>query len=120
MNNSLRRRVMARIYLEYTKNIFTEYPDYIMFFLFMAVSFTFVSVRNVLENIPKDNLINAFNFFVVAVKNTTWIIQALIAGFVARVSVAGAMLVYKSVKNIDTSWWISKFGFNSDTENSSL
>jgi hypothetical protein len=92
MNNilDLKKRVMARIYIMYAKNIFMEYPDYFMLLLFVIVSFTLVSIHNVLANIPKDNPINIFNFLVIALKNTSWIIQVLIAGFF------GIRLTYKN------------------------
>jgi hypothetical protein len=98
MNNilDLKKRVMARIYIMYAKNIFMEYPDYFMLLLFVIVSFTLVSIHNVLANIPKDNPINIFNFLVIALKNTSWIIQVLIAGFFVRVIVSGIRLTYKN------------------------
>ena len=88
---------MARIYLEYTKNIIFEHPDYFMFAFFIAVALTLVSIHDVLINIPKDSFPHAFNFFVYALRNTSWIMQTLIAGFFIRVIVSGAILAYKSV-----------------------
>jgi len=111
MNNSLKRRIMARIYFEYTKNTFREYPDYFMFALFVAVVFTFVSLHDVLNNLPKDNFPGAFNFLVVAVRDTSWFIQIMIAGFLIRVAITGYKLIHKNVKNINLNWVTSKLRY---------
>ncbi len=105
---SLKRRIMARIYFEYTKNMVFEYPDYFMLAIFIITSFTLISIIDVLNNIPKDNFPHAFNFFIYALRDTSWIIQALIAGFFIRVIVAGSALTYK---NINTDWIVSKFRY---------
>jgi hypothetical protein len=104
-NNNLKRRIMARIYFEYTKNTFLEYPDYFMFALFLVTSFTMVSIRNVLINIPKDSFPHAFSFLMMAIRGTDLVIQMLIAGFLVRVVIGSAMLAYK---NINTRWPIAK------------
>ena len=102
---------MARVYFEYTKNTLLEYPDYFMFAFFVATIFMFVSIRDVLINIPKDSLPNLFNFLVAALRNTSWIIQALIVGFLLRVSIVGSRLIYKNVRNVNTGWVMSKFRY---------
>jgi hypothetical protein len=111
---NLKRRVMARVYLEYVKSTFMEYPDYFMFGLFVLTSFVLIlvheiSVNDVLNNMPKDNFSSTLNFFWVAIWNTSWIIQALIAGFFIRVIVGGSISTYKSIKNINSDWtnWIT-------------
>jgi len=105
MNNSLKRRIMARIYFEYTKNTFMEYPDYFMFALFMVSSFMLVSFHDVLINIPKDSFPHTFAFFVSALKNTSLVLQILIAGFFIRVIALGSVLTYK---NIGAKWSLTK------------
>lgn len=105
MNSNLKRRIMARVYLQYTKSIFFEYPDYFMFGLFVITSFALVSVPHVLANMPKNNLLSIFNFFLAALLKTRWIIQVLIIGFFIRAIVGSAMLVYK---NIEARWFIEK------------
>lgn len=99
---------MARIYFEYTKNTFIQYPDYFMFALFIATSFMLVSTRDVLNNIPKDSFPHVFNFLVVALRNTSLAIQILITGFFVRVLVGSSILVYKN-RNMGTKWLTSKF-----------
>jgi hypothetical protein len=99
MNSNLKRRIMAHVYLRYAQSTFLEYPDYFMFGLFVVVSFTMISVHNVITNMPKDNLFSIFNFFLAAVLKTSWIIQMLIIGFFVRTIVAGAMLAYKNLNN---------------------
>jgi hypothetical protein len=98
MNNilDLKKRVMSRIYIIYAKNIFMEYPDYFMLLLFMVVFFTLNSASHILANMPKDNLANVFNFSVVALEKTDWIIQALIVGFLIRVVFVASKLTYKN------------------------
>lgn len=96
---------MARIYLEYTKNAFMEYPDYFMFALFMVTSFMLVSFRDVLINIPKDGFPHAFAFFVSALRDTSVILQILIGGFFVRVIALSTKLTYK---NINTKWPLAK------------
>jgi len=113
MSNNLKRRIMARIYFEYIKNIFLEYSDYFMFALFLVISFMLISIQDVLVNIPKDNFSNIFNFFIVALRNTSWVIQALIAGFIIRITIAGSKLTYKNMKNsnINADWIMTKLKY---------
>jgi hypothetical protein len=99
LNNNLRRRVMARIYFEYTKNVLWEYPDYFMFAIFVVTAFTMVSIRDVLMNLPKDNFSNIFNFLVAALRSTNVLIQILIVGFFVRVIVGGSILAYKNISS---------------------
>jgi hypothetical protein len=99
---------MARIYMEYTKNAFVEHPDYFMLALFIIISFVMISIGDVLTNIPKNNFPSAFTFFVSALKGTSWIIQALIAGFFIRVIVSGIKVVHK---NIGDRLSIAKFKY---------
>lgn len=111
---NLKRRVMARVYLEYIKSTFMEYPDYFMLGLFVLTSFALVlvheiSVNDVLNNMPKDNLSSTFDFLWVALWNTSWIIQALIAGFFIRVIIGGSISAYKNIKDTSSNWtnWVS-------------
>jgi hypothetical protein len=106
MNNnlSLKRKIMARIYFEYTKNILSEYPDYFMFALFVITSFTLVSVRDVFINFRNtigSNFFSTFNFAFAALRDTSWIIQILIAGFFARIAFLG---IRKTYKNLNIGW----------------
>ena len=108
MNSNLKRRVLVRIYLEYAKNTFLDYPDYFMFGLFVVTSFTLVSVRDVLiniSNLPITDLSYDFNFFMVALLNTSLIIQVLIAGFFVRTILISIKFGYK---NISSKWFLSK------------
>jgi hypothetical protein len=109
MNNNLKRRIMAHVYFEYTKNTFLTHPDYFMFTLFLVTSFALVSIRNVLINIPKDSFPHVFGFLVVAVRNTSLVIQILVVGFFVRIIVGSSMLVYKNRNNIDFKWLTSRF-----------
>lgn len=87
---------MARIYLQYTKNTFLEYPDYFMLALFLAISFVLVSISDVLSNLPKDSFPHAFNFLIIALRNTSLVLQILIVGFFVRVAVSVALFTYKN------------------------
>ena len=104
-NNTLKSKVMARVYVEYTKNLLVEHADLFMSGLFVAASFVLVSIHDVLANIPKDNFTGLINFFVVAVKNTSIVIQVLLAGFLVRVLAGGA---FKAYKNLDAKYLISQ------------
>lgn len=110
-NNSLKRKIMARIYLQYTKNTFMEYPDYFMFALFLVTSFMLISISDVVSNIPRDSFPHAFSFFMIALRNTSLVLQILIAGFFVRVVVGSAMFTYKNrrvfSKAISNSWPLS-------------
>ncbi len=81
----LKKKIMARIYLEYAKDSLLEHPDFFMLPLFIAVFFSLVSVKNVLINMPKDSLYSLFNFMMAAFRNTSWAIQSLVGLFFARV-----------------------------------
>ena len=105
---NLKKRVMARIYMEYTKNAFVEHPDYFMLALFIIISFAMISIGDILTNVPKNDFPSAFTFFVSALKGTSWIIQALITGFIIRVVFSGVRLTYK---NINTSRILAKFRY---------
>jgi len=100
---------MVRVYLEYTKNIFVACSDYFMLGVFVIISFMFVSVQNVLINIPKDGLVPAFNFLVIAIRDTDWVIQALIAGFLIRTAFIGIKLAHKNIRN--TNWIMARFRY---------
>jgi hypothetical protein len=97
-NINLKRRIMARIYFEYGKNAFLDYPDYFMLALFVVTAFLLVSIHNVLANLPKDNISNVFNFLIVAVRNTSLVIQLLLVGFFTRVVIGSSILIYKNKK----------------------
>jgi hypothetical protein len=99
--------------MEYMRNALVRYPDYFMLFVFVMTSFVLVSIGDVLVNIPKDNFSSTFNFFVIALRNTSWIIQVLIAGFLIRIIVAGSRLTYKNFKNsnINADWIMAKFRY---------
>lgn len=120
MNNSLKRRVMTRIYFEYARDTLVERVDYIMLILFIGSTLALTSIRNVVENMPKDNLAALVNFFVIALKNTSFVLQAMIAGFIARASAASFVTAYISLKNFDVVRWLSRFKLNSNTEKGSL
>jgi hypothetical protein len=74
-----------------------EYPDYIMLFLFLVTSFMLVSIHDVFNNMPKNDLPAAFSFFLYALLGTSWIIQALIVGFFIRVVIPVVKVVYKKL-----------------------
>lgn len=104
MNNffNLKKRVMARIYLEYTKDIISGYPDYFMLGIFIIVSFVSVSIYDVLintTNIMKNDYSSVLSFLIAAIKNTSWIIQILIAGFFIRTTIAGTKIAYRNMSN---------------------
>ncbi len=105
---NLKTRVMSRIYLEYAKNIFMDYSDYFMLALFFIISFLLISFHNVLNNIPKNNIYSTFNFFIVAIRDTSWIMQTLIAGFFIRVIFICSKLFYRK---INTHEAITKFRY---------
>jgi hypothetical protein len=113
MNNilNLKKRVMARIYTEYAKNVLMEYPDYFMLLVFMITFFTLNSIGHILTNIPKDNLAGVFNFLVAALEKTDWVIQAFIAGFLIRVVFVASKLTYKNIKNLNFEWIVAKLRY---------
>ena len=79
---------MARVYLEYGKRILLEYPDYFMFAFFAAAAFMLVSVRSVFVNLVKTVGVSVsggdwsgiFSFLFTALRDTSWVMQAFIAG----------------------------------------
>lgn len=87
---------MIRVYFEYTKGVLVNHPDYFMFGFFIIVSFFFVSIHDVLNNVPKNDIGSAFNFFVIALRDTSWILQILIAGFLVRLAIGGLLFVRKN------------------------
>lgn len=97
--------------MEYARNALAEYPDYFMVVLFMVASFMMVSIHDVLTNIPKNDLASLFDFSIIAVRDTSWFLQVLIAGFFIRLIAAGSKATYHSVKNINPNSIFAKFKF---------
>ena len=104
MEYKLRQRVMRRIYILYGKNFAMQYGEFILPIAFFAGLFAFASVQNIFNNMPKDNLPHAFNFFIVAVRDTEWVLQILLLGVavwaLANVS-RFALRRLNSLKNIN-------------------
>jgi len=112
MNNSLKKRIMARIYVQYFKNILIDYPDYFMFGIFIIFSFVSISLYDVFVNtmsIIKTDFPSIFSFFYYAILNTSWIIQALIIGFLVRTAYIGIKTANKSLRS--TNWIMAKLRY---------
>jgi hypothetical protein len=93
---NLKRRIMARIYLEYTKNILGEYPDFFMAIIFIIALFTMIPFKEVIADMPKENLPSALQFLENYFMNSSWIIQALVVGFLIRIIVSGIRSLLKN------------------------
>src|SRR3989338_8143692 len=78
-NIELKKRVMARIYVEYAKNILFRYAEYIFPLMIAFSLFMSISIGNIIENMPKDSAGSTLNFILSAVKNTEWTIQLMLA-----------------------------------------
>lgn len=91
---------MTRVYLEFAKNTVTERPDLVMLGVFVIFSFVFVSFKDVLTNMPRDNFSSLFNFLIIAVRDTSWILKALIAGFLVRIAAGGVIFAHKNLGEI--------------------
>jgi hypothetical protein len=102
---------MARVYIEYTKNLVVKHPDYFMLAVFVMTSFFLVSTRDVLMNIPRDSFPSFFNFFVVALRKTSFVIQIFIVGFFVRAIVMGAILVRKNFSDKLSLSWLKTFKY---------
>lgn len=112
MNNSLKKRIMFRVYLEYSKNVLKEYPDYFMFAVFIIFSFISVSLYDVFINttsIIKNDIFSVFGFFGSAILNTSWIIKAFILGFLVRTSYVGLKSLNKNILN--TNWIMARLRY---------
>lgn len=108
MKNNLKNRVMIRIYIEYFKNITLQYMEYILPGAFLLALFASVSVQNVLNNMPKDNINNTFNFFYIAVRDTEWAIQGVLALVAVWACFVASKFAYRiAFKKID---FIKHFG----------
>ena len=95
----LRRRVMLRIYLEYTKSLLVKYSDYFMGAIFLVSFFMMVSLKNVFTNMPKGDFGQIFNFLLLAFKDTDWLLQILLAGLLIRL-VGGLILTRQQMKKV--------------------
>ena len=112
MNNSLKKRIMLRVYLQYSQNVLKEYPDYFMFAVFIIFSFISISLYDVFVNttsIIRNDAFSVFSFFTSAILNTSWIIQAFILGFLIRTAYAGIKSISKNIRN--TNWIMAKFRY---------
>ena len=111
---SLKKRIMVRIYAVYAKDVFLAHQDYIMFGVFTAVSLALVSIQDVFSNatsVSRVGVSSLLLFFIAALRGTSWIIQALIAGFLVRVSVAGALKAYKNRRIFTNKLALFKFRY---------
>lgn len=109
---NLKNKVMARIYLEYTKNLLVEHPDYFMLAAFLIVSFVSVSIYDVFANtagILKTDVFSVFNFLIAAVKDTNWIIQAFLVGLLVRMTFLATRLTYR--KSAGVKWPLAKLRY---------
>jgi len=112
MNNSLKKRIMFRVYLEYSKNVLKEHPDYFMLAVFIIFSFISVSLYDVFVNttsIIKNDTFSVFSFLTSAILNTSWIIQAFILGFLVRTAYAGIKSISKNIRN--TNWIMARLRY---------
>jgi hypothetical protein len=98
MANDLKKRVMTRVYIQFFKNTVIENGEYILLaFLFVSM-LAFVSIMDVLHNMPKDNLSHTFGFLTAAVKNTEWFIKAVLAYVIIWSSVYVSKFAYKNIR----------------------
>lgn len=91
---------MFRIYLEYTKDLILSRPDYFIFGIFAIFAFVSISILDVLANttgILRNDAFSVFSFFIVAIKNTSWVMQVFIVGFIVRVVIAGTKPVFRNL-----------------------
>ncbi|MEK7117419.1 MAG: hypothetical protein AAB861_01455 [Patescibacteria group bacterium] len=83
MNNNfkinLKTRVMVRIYMEFVKSAIIRHIEYILPGAFLLVLLASVSIQNIMNNMPKDNMSHAFNFLFAAVRDTEWAVQGVVA-----------------------------------------
>lgn len=105
MENNLKKRVMLKIYVEFFKQTVIERSEYIMLAFFAFSMLAFVSIMDVVHNMPKDDISNTFNFFVAAVKDTEWFIKAVVAYTLIWSVLHISKFVYRSVSKY------RRFGF---------
>ena len=70
---------MARIYMEFVKSAIICRIEYILPGAFLLALFASISIQNIVNNMPKDNMSHTFNFLFVAVRDTEWAIQGVVA-----------------------------------------
>ena len=97
MKNNLKQRVMFKIYIEYVKNVFIQNIAYLPLLVFLFDLFVFVSIRDVLKNMPRDNFSQTFNFLFVAIRDTGWLLKILIGYFLVWGAIHLAKLAYKNM-----------------------
>jgi len=98
MENNLKKRVMWRIYVLFTKDVIFEHKGYFILSALVVYSFIFVSIKDVMVNTPKDDLTHTFNYLMVALRDTEWIMQAMLAGAVIWIGVAISKSIYKNLQ----------------------
>ena len=104
MNIELQTRVMRRIYIIYGKNFVMKNAEYALPLAFAFWLFSFVSIQNVVQNLPKDNLEGALNFILAAVENTEAVSQIILAAVFAWSIVSLSRFTYRNtsfIKNIN-------------------
>ena len=94
---------MVRIYMEFVKSAIIRHIEYILPGAFLLVLLASVSIQNIMNNMPKDNVSNSFNFFFVAMRDTEWAVQGVVAALAIWVCFSGARFAYKKFpwKKID-------------------
>lgn len=107
MNSSLKKRVMIRVYFVYARNIFLTYPDLFMSVIFFVTAFILVSFRSVFNNLLTSLSSGIWNFLVIAIRDTSIILQILMAGFIIRVAVAASKRAFKNIRFGNNFNWLT-------------
>lgn len=91
---------MARIYIQYFRNIMLQRMEYILSGAFLLSLFASVSVINIFNNMPKDNIEHAFSFLMIALKNTEWMVQAILVAIGLWLSIRAYRFAYKNIDSL--------------------
>ncbi len=98
MESNLKKRVMLHIYVHFAKDAFLGHKGYFILLVFVVSSFVFVSIGDVLRNLPKDNLSHTFNFLIVAVRDTEWFMQAVLASAAIWLGTVTSKTAFKNLQ----------------------
>lgn len=102
---NLKNRVMARVYIEYTKEFLLTHFGYVVLMVLILDFIITVSIRDVIKNMPLTNFKSFVGFIIIAIRDTNIILKSIGATLVLRI----IFLTYKKTHDVIKNVHYQKF-----------
>lgn len=100
LKTNLKARVMRRVYIIYWRSFVYQNGNYIFALVVFCGLLYSVSMTNIWQNMPKEDIYKTSKFFAMAFINTEFFIKLLLASFILSLSTPAVRLGFKYVKKI--------------------